>query len=334
MRTLATLAIATLAAGLAGGAQAKEFYRMSTISLPTPFTINTTFAKLIQKYNPDIEIQVNATGAAPRHALDAARGKTDFLMGAPGLHFLMSNGKAMFAKVKDAKELSNNLRAVFNYRIGFYQFGVYADSGIKTMADLKGKRVFLGPPAAVQRVVAGGFARAISGLEPGKDYEVIKLGFSPAMQAFQDRQIDVLVASGNPPSSNFVQIALTNKIRFLGATDADWEKPAMKKVMAIPGRTRGRFAADAYGANQANEKPVQTIAAWVGLVTRKGIPDEVIYKMTRTFWEHIDEMHAVAPWAKDAINIGNAFKQMNMKLHPGALRYYKEAGVKVPDSAM
>ncbi len=334
MRTLATLAIAALAAGLVGGAHAKEFYRMSTISLPTPFAINTTFAKLVQKYNPDIEIQVNATGAAPRHALDAARGKTDFLMGAPALHHLMSHGKAMFAKVKNAKELAGNLRAVFNYRIGFYQFGVYEDSGIRKMADLKGKRVFLGPPAAVQRVVAGGFARAISGLEPGKDYEVVKLGFSPAMQAFQDRQIDVLVASGNPPSSNFVQVALTNKIRFLGASDADWEKPAMKKVMAIPGRTRGQFPADVYGANQANEKPVQTIAAWVGLVTRKAIPDEVIYKMTRTFWEHIDEMHAVAPWAKDAINIGNAFKQMNMKLHPGALRYYKEAGVKVPASAM
>ena len=154
------------------------------------------------------------------------------------------------------------------------------------------------------------------------------------MQAFQDRQIDVLVASGNPPASNFVQVALTNKIRFLGATDEDWEKPAMKKVMSLPGRTRGQFPADVYGANQANEKPVQTIAAWVGLVTRKGIPDEVIYKMTKTFWDHIDEMHAVAPWAKDAINIGNAFKQMNMKLHPGALRYYKEAGVKVPKSAM
>jgi TRAP transporter TAXI family solute receptor len=334
MRALGTLAIAVLAAGFVVGAQAKEFYRMSTISLPTPFTINTTFAKLVQKYNPDIEIQINATGAAPRHSLDAARGKTDFLMGAPAIHFLMSNGKAMFAKVKDAKELAGNLRAMFNYRIGFYQFGVYEESGIKKMADLKGKRVFLGPPAAVQRVVAGGFVTAISGLEPGKDYEVIKLGFSPAMQAFQDRQVDVLVASGNPPASNFVQVALTNKIRFIGATDADWEKPAMKKVMSLPGRTRGQFAADIYGPNQANEKPVQTIAAWVGLVTRKGIPDEVIYKMTKTFWDHIDEMHAVTPWAKDAINLDNAFRQMNMKLHPGALRYYKEAGVKVPDSAM
>ena len=334
MKALGTLAIAVLAAGFVSGAQAKEFYRMSTISLPTPFTINTTFAKLVQKYNPDIEIQINATGAAPRHALDAARGKTDFLMGAPSVHYLMSNGKAMFAKVKDAKELAGNLRAVFNYRIGFYQFGVYENSGIRKMSDLKGKRVFLGPPAAVQRIVAGGFVRAISGLEPGKDYEVIKLGFSPAMQAFQDRQIDVLVASGNPPASNFVQVALTNKIRFIGATDADWETPAMKKVMSLPGRTRGQFPADVYGANQANEKPVQTIAAWVGLVTRKGIPDEVIYQMTKTFWDHIDEMHAVTPWAKGAINLGNAFKQMNMKLHPGALRYYKEAGVKVPDSAM
>ncbi len=334
MKSLKILFVTGLVFATAASVQAKDFYRMSTISLPTPFTINTTFAKLVQKYNPNIEIQVNATGAAPRHALDAARGKTDFLMGAPALHHLMSNGKAMFAKVKDAKELSGNLRAIFNYRIGFYQFGVYADSGITKMADLKGKRVFLGPPAAVQRIVAAGFVKAISGLEQGKDYTVVKLGFSPAMQAFQDRQIDVLTAAGNPPSSNFVQAALTNKIRFIGATDKDWETAEMKKLMSIPGRTRGQFAADVYGANQVNDKPVQTIAAWVGLVTRKGIPEDVIYMMTKTFWEHIDEMHAVVPWARDAIKLDNAFTEMNMQLHPGALRYYREAGVKVPEGLM
>lgn len=331
------LAIATglaLAAALPGPAGAKDFYKMSTISAPTPFTINTTFAKIVQKYNPDIEIQVNATGAAPRHALDAARGKTDFLMGAPAVHNLMVTQKAMFAKVKNAKKLAENLRAVFNYRIGFYQFGVYESSGIKTFADLKGKRVFLGPPTGVQRVVSAGYIEAITGYKQGKDYEAVKLGFSAAMQAFQDRQIDVLSVSSNPPASNFAQVALTSRIRFLSATDADWEKPSMKKVMRIPGRTRGSFPADIYGRNQANETPVQTIAAWVGLVTRKGIPDEVIYKMTKTFWEHIDEMHAAAPWAKEAINFENAFSQMNMKLHPGALRYYKEKGLKIPKQAM
>ena len=69
-------------------------------------------------------------------------------------------------------------------------------------------------------------------------------------------------------------------------------------------------------------------------MTRKDIPDAVIYKMTKTFWEHIDEMYSVAPWAKDAIKMESAFTQMNMKLHPGALRYYKEKGVKVPQKVM
>ena len=336
MTRLTCIAAAFLAMAIVslGGAQAKDFYKMSTISLPTAFAIHTTFAKVVQKYNPEIEIQVNATGKATRHALDAARGKTDLLMGAPALHHLMSKGKKMFAKVKNAKSLAHNLRAVFNYRLGFYQFGVFESSGIKTMADLKGKRVFLGPPAGVQRIVAGSFVKAITGLKPGKDYKVVKLGFGPAMQAFQDRQLDVLVASSNPPAANFVQAALTNKIRFLGASDSDWMKPGMKKLMRIPGRVRGQFPADVYGKNQANKRPIQTVGAWVGLVTRKGMDEEVIYKMTKTFWEHIDEMYGVASWAKDALSLDKAFTQMNMKLHPGALRYYKEKGLKIPPNVM
>ena len=86
------VAVAVAAIMCVSGAQAKDFYKMSTISLPTPFAINTTFAKIIQKYNKGIEIQINATGAAPRHALDAANGKTDLFFSAPSLMFLMSKG--------------------------------------------------------------------------------------------------------------------------------------------------------------------------------------------------------------------------------------------------
>ena len=146
-----------------GTAQAKDFYKMSTISLPTPFAINTTFAKIVQKYNKDIEIQVNATGAAPRHALDAANGKTDLFFGAPSLMFIMSKGMAMYKKVKNAPELQKNLRLIFNYRIGTYNFGVYDDSGIKTLFDIKGKRVFIGPPTGVQKVVSSQFIEAVTG---------------------------------------------------------------------------------------------------------------------------------------------------------------------------
>jgi len=313
-----------------GSAQAKDFYKMSSISLPTVFSINTTFAKIVQKYNKGIEIQVSATGAAPRHALDAANGKTDLFFGAPSLMMLMGKGKAMFKKVKNAPELANNLRAIFQYQLGTYNFGVYGDSGIKSLYDIKGKRVFIGPPTGVQKVVSAGFIKAVTGLEMNKDYTAVKLGFSPAMQAFQDRQIDMMTGAGNHPSSFFSQIALTNTIRFLGAGDMSWENPKLKKQFRIPGRVPAEIAPNIYGKNQLNTKPTRTIAAFVGLYTRTAMPEAVVYKMTKSFWEHIDEMWSVAAWAKGAINKKNIFKEANWKVHPGALKYYKEIGLKIP----
>lgn len=315
-------------------AQKQKFYKFSSIALSTPYVVNTTFAKIIQKHNPDIKLQINATGIAPRHALDVATGKVHFYMATPALHHLMSKGLAMYKKNKKAPELSKNLRAMFNYRIGFYQAVVYADSGIKTLADVKGKKVFLGPPAAVARIVARDITRAVTGLQPGKDYTVVKLGFGAARQAFQDRQFDVLWQPSNAPSAAVAQLALSNKIRILSLTDADWKKPAMIKLLKFPGRTKAGFSKDIYGKNQVNETDVQTPAAWVGLGTHKNLPDEIIYRMTKTFWENIDEMHKATPWAKDAIKIETAFEQINMKLHPGSVRYYKEKGIKIPAVAM
>ena len=68
-------------------AKAKEFYKMSTLGPgSTPYVVMSTFAKIIGTHVPNVEIQVNATGAATRHAVDAARGKIHFFMGAPSVH--------------------------------------------------------------------------------------------------------------------------------------------------------------------------------------------------------------------------------------------------------
>lgn len=330
--TFAAIAASGLAIA-ASPAQAKEFYKLSSLAPgATPYVLNTTFAKIVQKYNKDIEIQVNATGIVPRHALDVATGKAHFFMAAPSVYDFMSRGIAMYKKNKKAPELAKNIRSMFNYRIGYYQAVVYADSGMKSLHDLKGKKVFLGPPAAVARVISRSLVEGVTGLKAGKDYTVVKLGFGAARQAFQDRQIDVLFDPSNPPSASVAQVALTNKIRILGLEEKDWKQPLVQKALKVPGRSRGQFAADAYGKNQVNTKPVQTLESWVGLGTHKDLPEEVIYKMVKTFWEHVDEMHAVAPWAKDAIQLKYAFNHLNIKLHPGAYRYYKEKGLKILDA--
>jgi TRAP-type uncharacterized transport system substrate-binding protein len=53
--------------------------------------------------------------------------------------------------------------------------------------------------------------------------------------------------------------------------------------------------------------------------------------MTKAFWEHIDEAHAMAPWMKNAINKEQALAAVAGAVHPGAAKYYKEIGLKIPE---
>lgn len=315
---------------LAASAEAKDFYKMSTLGPgSSPYVVMTTFAKIANQYLPGQEIQVNATGAATRHAVDAAKGKIDLFMSAPAVHHFMTKRIAMYKKMKDAPELAKNLRGVLNFPIGVYHVVVYGDSGIRSLADVKGKKVYLGPRAGAARVIATAIVEGATGYKAGTDFEAVTMGWSAAGQAFQDRQFDVYINPTNAPSPIISQVALVNKIRLLGLSNADFARPRLAKTMKLPGRTRETIAPGTYGANQTNTEAVQSIGAWVGIGTRKDMPRDVVYAMTKTFWEHLDEAHAVAKWMK-AIRFQTALAEMNMPLHPGALRYYRERGAPIP----
>jgi len=289
--------------------------------------VMSNFASTINKQLPQYHITVNATGAATKHVLNTAKGKTDYYMTSPTLHHLMSNQLAMYKKIKNVKTLSENLRAVFNFPMGLYQSVVYADSGIHSMSDIKGKRVFAGPPGGVARRTVETMINAVTGLKAGKDYTSVKLGWDSASQAFQDKNIDVYFNPTNAPSPTISQIALTNKVRFLGIPKQDIENnDIIKKLIAKPGYKMTSLAADAYGANQVNEHPVYTIGVTVGIATNAKTSKETIYHMTKAFWENIEQQAIHSPWLR-SINLDSAFEDMNMPLHQGAQRYYQEIGL-------
>src|SRR3546814_20889491 len=125
---------------------AKDFYRLSTLGpCSTPYLVMSTFANIVNQALPDMEVQVNATGAATAHALETARGRMDFFMSSPTVHAMMMHGTAMYAKIHDAKALSTKLRGVFNFPLGYYHIVVYADSGNTQLKEVKGTRGFRGP---------------------------------------------------------------------------------------------------------------------------------------------------------------------------------------------
>jgi TRAP transporter TAXI family solute receptor len=332
-KTILTGAGLALAAGLLSAPQtamAKEFFKMSTLAPGTSVNaVMTTFATTVSANLDDYEIQVNSTGAGTKHILQGARGEIDFFIVSPVLGILLKDRKAMYKKIEDGPQLYQQLRTVFNFPMGIYHIVVYEDSGIKSLKDLKGKRIFLGPPGGAAVRSMSLLIKAVAGLKPGDDFTAVKLGWAAAAQSFQDKQIDAYMVPTNVPNPILSQIALSNKIRLLGIPAELLETDAVKALTRRPGFRFEEIAADAYGANQANGEKVTSLGVTIGLGTRVGISEDVIYTMSKTFWTQMKELQNETPWMRN-ISLDAVFQDLNMKLHPGAVKYYREIGLDVP----
>ncbi len=328
--------LGALALGVAfsSSANAETFFKMDT---GTPgssvHTVATTLSTLAHKYADGITLQVSTGKAAPKSTIQAGDGKVDFYTMAASINNWLLTGEKMFKNYKSHKETHDKLRAVFFFPIGAYQFVVYDDSGIKSFHDLKGKKVFAGPKASGAATVARDIIEGVAGLKPDEDYDAISLDWNSAMPAFQDRQVDMYMAPTSVPSAIINQVALTNKIRLLDVPEDAMKSPKIAQQLAVPGRTLEVIPPGTYGDNQVNTAPVNTIGALVGIGTQVGVDDDAVYRLTKAFWEHIDELYSVAGWTKK-INRDSAFNQMNVPLHKGAYRYYKEAGFNIPENVI
>lgn len=330
---LATSAVAAAVSVLPRAAMAKDLLRMSTLGPGTsPNLVMTTFANIVNQSLPDYEIQLNATGAATRHVLEVAMGRSDFCMSSPAIHALMRNKAAMFAKIDQAPELVKKLRTVLNFPMGVYHIAVYGSSGITSMDQIKGKRVFLGPPGGAAYATMQRLFKAVAGLEEGTDYEAVKLGWDAAAAAFQDGNLDVYCNPTNAPSPALTQISVTNEIRFLGIPADKLETEAVQKLVGRPGFSAAVLPAGVYGDNQLNEGDVTTLGVTVGIVSNESADEDMIYQMTKAFYAGVEDAGDSSPWLS-AITPEAAVLDINLSLHPGALRALTELGVEIPDAA-
>ena len=320
-----------LATAVAMPAEAqKRQVKMSTIAPgSSSYLVMTTFANLVNQGQKDFEITVDATGTATKHMVDVGRGSIDMSMTAVVPYEWMKNGTRIYKKLKGVKELAKNLRIIFWFPLGAFHYTVYESSGIKTLADIKGKRAFIGPPSGGQLVTGLGFVKAVTGLSPKNgDFKSVNLNFASALQAFQDRQIDVYTIGCLDPCAQLQQVAATSKIRFLGASSkADLDKsPALKKFFSPLGRAKGVIRKGVYGSNHTNEADVWSNDAILGVTVRAGLDNDTVYKMTKLFWSDLESIRASAPYMT-AVTLEFAAQKANMEFHPGAAKYYKEAGV-------
>jgi TRAP transporter TAXI family solute receptor len=290
----------------------------------------TTMATLMNQAQDELEIKVDATGAATKHMIDLADGKIDICMTNPVVYTLMKAQKAMYAKVENAPELSKNLRLLFWFPYGQYHFVTYADAGIKQLTDMRGKRVFLGPPGGGAWNAAREWVEVTTGMKPNEDFDNVKGSWSSAFQGFQDHQFDVYVAGGIAPFPQVEQLVLTSKLHLLGLTKKEYEaNPAAIESTTKPGREVGIIPAGIYGKGMDNKKDVYTLGSVVGVSVNKDMDDDTAYKLTKLFWEQAKKSSKTHPWLK-RLTMTYAVRSGGMQLHPGAAKYYKEEGIEIP----
>lgn len=321
-------------AGMASSASATETLRMATIAPgSSAYLVMTTMATMINQAQDEYQIQVDATGAATRHMVEVAAGELDMSMTSPNIYDFMQRGVAMYQELPEAPELSKNLQLMLWFLYGQYHYVVYADSGIETLEDIRGRSVFLGPPGGGAWNSAHAWVEGMTGMTAGEDYENVRGSWSSAVQGFQDRQFDVFVNGGIAPFPQIEQLALTSKLRLLGLTEEAFAASEDAQAMTSRlGAEIGLIPAGSYGDGVVNTEDVYTHGASVGVTVRADLDEETVYLLTRTFWEQAQAAEADQPWLRN-VSLDYAVRAAGMQLHPGALRYYEEIGLEIPDGS-
>ena len=320
-----TLAMASFFSGTA----AADIFKGETAGVGDP--VHTMFVAFSnQAGKADIQIQVNAGQTLTKSMLKGAKGEIDFFSTVPSLVNLMAGQQRMYENVDGAAELAKNLRSIVGFKAGAYHPVTLAGSGIESWEDIKGKTVFTGPPAGSASATSEALIKIITGYEAKKDYDAVRLSWGEGYTALADGKIDMMVRPAEIGSANIERYGLSGEFRILSIPADKVGTEAMQNLFGRPGRGMLTFDGGIY-KGQLNQSEITALGFTQFVGTHAGVADDVVYASTKSFWENIDEVHATAFFLK-AVTPETAFTSVNVPLHPGAARYYEEAGINIPEA--
>lgn len=302
--------LAVMALVAVAPARAVEFINVLTggqsgVYYPLGVALSQIYAKAL----PDAKVQVQVTKASVENLnlLDGGKGEIAFTLGDSLSDAWKGNEDAGFAKPL------KKLRTIAGIYPNYIQIVASADSGIKTLADLKGKRVSVGAPKSGTELNARAIFKA-AGLTY-KDFSRVEyLSFNESVELMKNRQLDVTLQSAGLGVASLRDLATAVKIVVV-PVPADVVKKvgdAAYQAAAIPANTY---------EGQTSEVPTAAVKNF--LVTREGVSDETAYRMTKAIFDNMDQLVAAH---KSAAQIKREEAALNppVPLHPGAVRYYKE----------
>ena len=280
----------------------------SGVYYPLGVALSQIYAKAIP--NARATAQVTKASAENLNLLQAGRGELGFSLGDAVSDAWKGDAEAGF---KTKLDKLRGLSATYN---NYIQIVANADSGIKALADLKGKRISVGAAKSGTELNARAILKA-GGLTYADLGKVEYLPFGESVELMKNRQLDATLQSAGLGVASIRDLATSIKIVVI---------PVPADVVAKVGDAAYQAAVIPANTYAGQTVDVATAAIPNFLVTHAGVSDELAYQMTKSLYENLDTLYAAHNAAK-TIKLENAAKGMPIPLHPGAARYYKEMGL-------
>ncbi|MGC2812451.1 MAG: TAXI family TRAP transporter solute-binding subunit [Bradyrhizobium sp.] len=275
------------------------------------YPLGVAIGKIYSDRLANVKTQVQATKASVENLilLQQGRGEIAFALGDSLKAAWEGDAEAGF------KTRLDRLRTIGAIYPNYIQIVATADSGIKTLADLKGKSLSVGAPKSGTELNSRAILAA-AGLSYKDIGKVEYLPFAESVDLMKNRQLDATLQSAGLGVASLKDLSTSTEIT----------------VVSVPSETVDKigppFVAVKIPANTytGQDKDVPTAAVVNYLVTRSAVSDDLAYQMTKLIYESLPEL-ANAHAAGKEIKLENAAAGSPVPLHPGAIRYYKEKGL-------
>ena len=301
-------ALALAAAFVATPALAEERISIGTGGTGGLFyVIGAGMADVLNKNMSDASARAEVTGASVENIRRVAAGQMTFGFSSSSTLYEAKAGEGPF------KDGAQPVAAMAYLYPAVLQIATIADTGIKTMADLAGKRINLGPPGSNSAVLAQRLLEAYGVFDPGNAQF---LSYTEGANALMNGTLDAIVVLAGAPTAALIDLDAQRDMVLLSID----EEKVKGMLEQYPFYQSYEIKAGTY--------PDQTAAVTVindpaTLFVKADADEKLVNTITKTLFEHLQELGEVHPQAK-AISLDTATKTP-IDLHPGAKSYFDSA---------
>ena len=277
----------------------------------TYYPLGGALASVWTKYLDNVTVSAQSTGASVENTQLLENGEVELALTQNDLAEYAVKGEYMFTKKYEKMQLIGRL---YSEPI---QVFVRNDSGIKSIADMAGKRISVSYPGSGANANAeqllGVFGITVF------DIQAVYPSNSDTADRMKDGLLDGMLTTTGAPNATFQEMCMSADCTLLSLSDEDCDKI----IAQYPFFAKYTIPAGSY---EGQTEDVQTLCVQSVLAVSTDLSEDLVYDLTKTLWENQTELSGMLSALSD-LSVDNALEGITIDYHPGAVKYYKEIGM-------